>query len=140
VTLTNSTVLDYSLASALPMEGVSVSNSASGAELTFYQLPAAAAAPAMSFMAPFDAPEKAAHARPESLPPLQDLWSDATQYRPFFIGRFGASVTNPHYLQGELGNMPTPANTGIVLSGLQGGELAHALNRNPVFAPPKEFL
>jgi hypothetical protein len=102
VTLTNSTVLDYTLASALPMEGVSVSNSASGAELTFYQLPAAAAAPEMSFMAPFDAPEKAAHARPASLPPLQDLWSDATQYRPFFMGRFGAaSVINPQHLQGR---------------------------------------
>ena len=136
-------MLDYTLASALPMEGVSISNGSSGAELTFYQLPAAAAAPQMLFMEPsaHAADRPAPALQPASLTPLQDLWSGATQYRPFFSSLSGQpSVTNPQHLQGELGNMPTPANAGIVLAGLQNGELIHALNRNPVFAPPKGFL
>jgi hypothetical protein len=137
VTLTNSTVLDYTLASALPMEGVSISNGGSGAELTFYQLPAAAAAPKMLFMGPSAVPDKAVPARPPSLPPLQDLWSGATQYRPFLTSLFGrAALTNPQHLQSELGNMPTPANAGIVLAGLQNGELSHILNHDLPFAPP----
>jgi hypothetical protein len=143
VTLTNHTVLDYTLASALPMEGVSISNGGSGAELTFYQLPAAAAVPQMLFMEPSArvADRPAPALRPASLPPLHDLWSGATQYRPFFSSLSGqASVTNLQHLQSELGNMPTPANTGIVLAGLQTGELAHILNRNPPFAPLKGFF
>jgi hypothetical protein len=137
VTLTNHTVLDYTLASALPMEGVSISNGSSGAELTFYQLPAAAAAPKMLFMGPSAVPDKAVPARPPSLPPLQDLWSGATQYRPFLTSLFGrAALTNPQHLQSELGNMPTPANAGIVLAGLQNGELSHILNHDLPFAPP----
>jgi hypothetical protein len=143
VTLTNHSVLDYTLASALPMEGVSVSNGSSGAELTFYQLPAAAAAPQMLFMqsSAHVADRPAPALRPASLPPLHDLWSGATQYRPFFSSLSGqASVTNLQHLQGEPGNMPTPANTGIVLAGLQTGELAHILDRNPPFAPLKGFF
>jgi hypothetical protein len=126
VTLTNNTVLDYTLASALPMEGVSISNGAGSAELTFYQLPAAPA-PEMRFIGPSAAvPDKAAPARPASLPPLTDLWSGAKHYRPFFTGHFGhASVTNLQHLQAELGNMPTPANAGIVLAALQTGQFAH---------------
>jgi hypothetical protein len=143
VTLTNHSVLDYTLASALPMEGVSVSNGSSGAELTFYQLPAAAAASQMLFMqsSAHVADRPAPALRPASLPPLQDLWSGATQYRPFFSSLSGqASATNLQHLQGEPGNMPTPANTGIVLAGLQTGELAHILDRNPPFAPLKGFF
>jgi hypothetical protein len=143
VTLTNHSVLDYTLASALPMEGVSISNGGSGAELTFYQLPAAAAAPQMLFMEPSAhvADRPAPTSRPASLPALQDLWSGATHYRPFFISHSGqTSSTNLQHLQAELGNMPTPANVGIVLAGLQSGEVAHILNHDLPFAPPKGFF
>jgi hypothetical protein len=52
------------------------------------------------------------------------------------------AVSAPHpsstrnICRAELGNMPSLANAGIVLAGLQNGELTHALNRDLPFAPP----
>jgi hypothetical protein len=139
VTLTNHSVLDYTLASALPMQGVSVSSDGgTGSELTFYQLPAAPTAAEMRFITPPAPAAASAVPTSESLPPLRELWSGATNYRPNFAAHSGqASFTNPQHLQTELGNMPTPANAGIILPGQLNWEFSRSPYHDLALVPPK---
>jgi hypothetical protein len=139
VTLTNHSVQHYTLASALPMEGVSVSSDGgTGSELTFYQLPAAPAAAEMRFITPPAPAAASAVPASSSLPALRELWSGATNYRPNFSAHSGqASFTNPHNLQTELGNMPTPANAGIILPGQLNWEFSGSPYHNLTLLPPK---